>query len=216
MTYLDIVNAVLRRLREDDVATVTETSYSTLIGEFVKHALSEVEDAWDWNALRTTIQVTTAASDFSYSLVTAGHSYKVFDVHEDNNDYDLIKGTYHQMNHWLLTGANEGAPRYWDINGHDANGDPVVNLFPVPDDVYLVNFNMKVKTDLSADTDGTTVIYIPWLPVVLKATQLAVNERGEDGGLTIASLEPQYLSALANAISYDAALHADETMWEVM
>jgi len=60
------------------------------------------------------------------------------------------------------------------------------------------------------------VIYIPWLPVVLKATQLAVNERGEDGGLTIASLEPQYLSALANAISYDAALHADETMWEVM
>lgn len=217
MTYLDIVNSVLRRLREDEVATVNESSYSKLIGEFVRQALSEVEDAWDWNVLRSTIQITTAADDFSYVLTGAGTSFKVFGVHEDTLDYDLTKAGYNQMNHWLLDDDRPSdQPMYWDVNGKDSNGDPVINFYPVPDlSTYKVNFNLKIKTDLSSDTAGTTAIAVPWLPVVLKATQLAVNERGEEGGLTVASLEPQYTSALANAVVYDAALNEDETVWEV-
>jgi len=217
MNYLQLVNKVLIRLREDQVAAVNESDYSSLIGEFVQHALSEVEDAWDWNVLRGTIQVTTAADNFSYVLDGAGIGFKVFDVHEDNNDYDLNKATYHQMNHWLLSADNmvTGAPLYYDFNGKDSTGDPVVNFFPVPDGEYKINFNMKMKTDLSADLTGTTIIMVPWLPVVLKATALAINERGEDGGLTVAGLSTQYDSVLANAVSYDAALNADETMWEV-
>jgi hypothetical protein len=35
MTYLEAINSVLRRLREDEVATALESSYSALIGDFV-------------------------------------------------------------------------------------------------------------------------------------------------------------------------------------
>lgn len=35
MTYLEIINAVLRRLRETEVTDVNETDYSKLIGEYV-------------------------------------------------------------------------------------------------------------------------------------------------------------------------------------
>ena len=35
MTYLQLDNSVLRRLREDEVTTVGQNSYSKLIGEFV-------------------------------------------------------------------------------------------------------------------------------------------------------------------------------------
>ena len=35
MTYLDIVNNVLRRLRESTVSDITETTYSTMVGDFV-------------------------------------------------------------------------------------------------------------------------------------------------------------------------------------
>jgi len=61
MTYLEIVNSVLRRLREREVLSVSESSYSKLIGDFVNDARNEVETAWGWSALRTTLTLTTTA-----------------------------------------------------------------------------------------------------------------------------------------------------------
>ena len=54
MTYLNLVNNVLRRLREDEVSSVTDNTYSKMVGDFVNDAKKMVEDAWDWSALRTT------------------------------------------------------------------------------------------------------------------------------------------------------------------
>jgi hypothetical protein len=42
MTYLELVNAVLRRLRVDQVTSVAETDYSLLIGDFINDAKSSV------------------------------------------------------------------------------------------------------------------------------------------------------------------------------
>jgi hypothetical protein len=61
MTYLQIINAVLRRLRETEVTDVNETDYSKLIGEYVNSVKKEVEAAWDWNALRTTLTLNTTS-----------------------------------------------------------------------------------------------------------------------------------------------------------
>ena len=66
MTYLQLVNSVLRRLREDEVTSVSQNSYSKLIGEFVNDAKRSVEDAYDWTALRTTLTVTTDDTTFNY------------------------------------------------------------------------------------------------------------------------------------------------------
>jgi len=53
MTYLELVNNVLRRLRETEVTTVQSTAYSKLIGDIVNDAKRLVEDAWDWKVLNT-------------------------------------------------------------------------------------------------------------------------------------------------------------------
>jgi hypothetical protein len=52
-TQLETVNRVLRRLREDQVATVTENTYSILIAEFVNAAIEEVRDAHVWARFKT-------------------------------------------------------------------------------------------------------------------------------------------------------------------
>ena len=49
MTYLQIVNKVLRRLRENEVSSINENPYSLLIGDLVNVVKREVEDAWDWD-----------------------------------------------------------------------------------------------------------------------------------------------------------------------
>ena len=36
MTYLELVNNALRRLRETEVSSVPQTSYSTMVGDFIK------------------------------------------------------------------------------------------------------------------------------------------------------------------------------------
>ena len=72
MTYLNLVNAVLRKLREDEVSTVSETDYSRLVGDFVNDALSTVEASWDRSCLRSTITLTTVVDQSTYSLTDFG------------------------------------------------------------------------------------------------------------------------------------------------
>jgi hypothetical protein len=70
-TYLNIVNEVLRRLREDEVSSVTQNTYSKMVGDFVNDAKQIVEDSHDWSALRTTVVVPTVADTTEYSLTYA-------------------------------------------------------------------------------------------------------------------------------------------------
>ena len=67
-TWLELTNAVLTRLRETTVTTVSSTTYTSLIGAFVNEVKREVEDAWDWNRLRSSIDITTVASSYNYIL----------------------------------------------------------------------------------------------------------------------------------------------------
>ena len=46
MTYLDLVNNVLRRMREEEVSSVSESTYSKMAGDFVNDAKKLVEAAW--------------------------------------------------------------------------------------------------------------------------------------------------------------------------
>ena len=214
MTYLDMVNKVMRRMREDEVSSVSENDYSKLVGDFVQQALSEVEDARDWNALRTTIQVTTDAVSNAYGLTSAGTSYNILCVFDDGNDREIMKAPSSAwMTHRLLSNdLTNGEPAWYDVNGVDENGDPAVNFYPPADGEYTINFNMKVKTVLSVDTDESPV---PWLPVVLRAQFLAIDERGDDQGVSLEALDMQYRNALADAVGYDMALNEDENCWGV-
>lgn len=212
MTYLQLVNSVLRRLREDEVTSVSQNSYSKLIGEFVNDSKRTVEDAYDWTALRDTLTVSTDATAFNYTLVGSGNRMKILDVANDTSNFFLQYRTSHWMNNaFLINDAPTGTPQFYSFNGVDANGDNGVDLYPKPDGVYQVRFNVVLRTDdFTVDTDN---MLIPSSPVVQIATALGARERGETGGTSAAELFALADRTLSDAIAFDAAQHPEETIW---
>ena len=213
MTYLQLVNSVLRRLREDEVATVDQSSYAKLIGDFVNEAKREVEDAWNWVQLRSTIQVTTVAGTFRYTLTGSGNRYRVLQVINDTDDVEMRLAQYKWMNKQLTGTPQQAQPLYYDFNGA-TSGDVNTDMYPVPDAAYVVNYNMVIpQDDLSADGDELTV---PSWPVILGAYAKALSERGEDGGTAFAETVRMYNMAVSDAIAIDAQKVPHETVWEAV
>ena len=215
MTYLQLVNKVLIRLREDEVATVNQTAYSKLIGEFVNDALRQVEDAWDWSALRTTLTITTSDNIFNYSLTNSQNRVKLLDVINDTSNFFMqYRGSSWFNNIYLNADPASGSPQYFTFNGIDSNGDSMVDLYPKPDGVYSLRFNAILRTgDLSADADE---IVVPTLPIVHLAVALATRERGESGGNMTPELFASASQMLSDAIALDAGKHPEETVFEAV
>jgi hypothetical protein len=212
MTYLDIVNNILKRLRERTVASVEESVYSRLIGVLVNDAKSTIEDSWQWSALRTTLTATTEDGVFNYVLTGSNNNFTTLDVLNDTDDFFLRYATAHDMNGKFLTGTpTTGTPTEYSFNGIDASGDTQVDLYPIPDGVYTIRFNIvKRNPELTGDAES---LFIPAQPVLLLAYALAVEERGEDGGINPASAYNRAQVALSDAIAHDAQKHLEETIW---
>jgi hypothetical protein len=213
MTYLDIVNNILRRLRERTVSTVNETSYSTLIAVLVNDAKEEVENAWQWSALRTTLAATTEAGIFNYELNGSRNRLTVLDVVNDTSNFFMEYKSAHEMNDLFLNQTPEQSePRYYSFNGvSTADNDTLVDLYPIPDGAYNLRFNVVLRSvDLTTDNED---LVIPTQPVIQLAYAKAVEERGEDGGVAAVSAYRTAERALSDAIALDAAKHPEETVW---
>lgn len=215
MTYLEIVNKVLRRLREDTVDTVSQNTYSALVGEFVNDAKRMVEDAWDWSALRTTLTVTTSSDIFNYVLTGSGNRIELLDVVNDTSNFFMKYRDSHWFNKtFLVDEPATGSPMYYGFNGVDTNGDTAVDLSPIPDGVYSLRFNAILRApELSADTD---VVFIPTLPIIHMATALAIAERGESGGQSAAEALLVADRMLSDAIALDAYKHPEELVYQAV
>lgn len=210
-TALQLVNKVLRRLREDEVTTFT-SSYTKLILDFVNEAKREVEEAWNWTFLRTTKTVTTSAGTRQYALTGAGSRFRVLDVWDSTNDGRLALGNTQYFTEDIETNSTQGKPFAYRIIGRDSNGDPYVELAPVPDGEYTLTFYLFVpEEDMSATTD---TMKVPEWPVVMGAWAKAISERGEDGGQNTIEQQLMYKSALSDAIAMDESRVLEETTWQ--
>lgn len=212
MTYLQLVNNVLKRLRERTVSTVEENAYSTMISMLVNDAKQEVEQAWDWSALRTTLTATTSAGVFAYELTGSGDNMKMLNVVNDtSNVFMNYKSAEDFTNYYLNSSPTQGSPRYYSFNGLDDNGDTIVEVYPPPDGVYSIRFNLiNRQDDLASDT---TVLLCPSKPVEMLAYAKAVEERGEDGGASSSSAYATAARVLNDAVSLDQAKHPEELIW---
>lgn len=215
MTYLDIMNSVLRRLREEEVNNVTESTYAKMVGDFINDAKILVSQAADWSALRETITISTTASDNTYSLTNSGDNVKVMSVLNDTQNCFIEYQTKDWFNDALyIAEAVEGAPKYFTYNGLDSNGDTQVLVGPTPDGVYSLRFDVvKRQGDLTANADK---LLIPSAPVVHLAVALLARERGETGGTSTAeyfTIANQYLS---DAVAIDAAKHPEEMVFRTI
>jgi hypothetical protein len=215
MTYLNLVNNVLKRLREADVSTVTQNTYSTMIGEFVNDAKEFVEDAWEWSALRTTITVSTTADDYSYSLTGSGIKDKLQDAINDTSNLRMIQDSKARFNErqYISTSAT-GAPLYFTFTGVDGNDDRTIDVYPTPNGVYSLRFDMVVKEDKLSE-DATDCV-LPPSPIIHLATAMAVRERGETGGTSTQEYFAIANTSLSDAIALDAGHFPHETEWRAV
>jgi len=208
MTYLELINDVLVRLRETTVSTTTETSYSTLIGKFVNDAKRQIEDAFSWNALGQTITVTTAASTPAYSLTGAGQKFQVMDVINTTSNVGLINISFVDMNRKLnFTPLVNSIPTEFAFDGVDASYDTKVNLYPIPDGAYTIKFALTVPQ--ATLTSGSTVVLVSDVLVAQNAYARALVERGEDGGLSSSEAYLLYKSMLSDQIALEGTRYPE-------
>ncbi len=213
MTYLELINGVLRRLRENTVSANTETDYSTMIGDLINDAKTTVESAWEWSALRNTVTFDTVDGTYTYALTDCGQDSIFKEAINDTSNLFLQQRTktFFNSQFYNATPAS-GAPNYFTWNATDTNGDVQIDVYPKPDGVYALRFDMVTpQAALAADS---TAIKVPHNPVLQLAYGLALRERGETGGQSAAEQFGVAQIALTDAISIDANRYPAELTFE--
>ena len=211
MTFLQLVNETLQRLRETAVTSVSSTAYSIMMGHYINDAKRQVEDAWNWDALSASLPLTTAPSVSNYVLTGSGRRQKDVSVNNVTNRNTVTNVS----NKWIqdqqqLSQVQQGQPVYYAWNGSDGT-DSKVELYPTPDGVYSLSFNMVVpQVNLSADGD---ILTIPSEPVIAGAFARALVERGEDGGLASGEAYGMFKSVLSDYISIEKERYVENDSW---
>ena len=214
MMYLDLVNGVLKRLRESTVTTAPENDYSVLIGELVNDAKKQIELRHEWTALRTTLTFNTVVSTSQYTLTNA-YQNAIFKqaMNDSTNNYINQRDLTYFNNNTVLATAPSGSPTDFMFEGTSSDGYLKVKLNPVPDAIQAIRFDMIIpQVDLSADAD---ILSIPSNPVLQLAFGMALRERGETGGMSAAEQFQVADSALSDAIAIDQNRYQNETYYAV-
>jgi hypothetical protein len=208
MTYLQLINDVLIRLRETQVSTANETSYSTLIGKFVNDAKRQIEDAYAWNVLGQTLTITTTAGTYIYSMTGAGQKFQVMDAINTTSNVGLNNLSFVEMNRFQnFSVPINGIPDSYSFDGVDGNGDTKVVLYARPDNVYTIQFALTVpQATLSSDS---TSVLVPDVLVAQNAFARALVERGEDGGLASSEAYQLYRSMLSDYIALESTRYPE-------
>jgi hypothetical protein len=210
--YLELTNDVLIRLREPEASSVSDNAYVKLIARYINDSKRQVEDAYNWNSLSETLSADTSTDLFNYVLEGTGQRFRVIDVLNDTSNFVMQNANTRWMNEqFLLSTPSKGAPMYYNFNGTNADGDTQVDLFPIPDGVYNIRFNViRPQVELVANADK---LLVPHEPVILGALARAQAERGEDGGVQSAETYALFKQSLADAISLESARYVEEEAW---
>ena len=214
MTYLQLVNGVLRRLREKEVTSINQKVYSAMVGDFVNDAKHQVEGAWNWSQNRSIVDVATVADQTTYSLTGVGGDPVVHHVWNDTANLMMREMTEMQYKHHTYTSdMTVGTPDRWAWTELDGSGDTQVNVYQTPDAVYNLKFWVSsYQPTLDADSD---TLNVPSLPVILLAAAMLAEEKGETGGQTSKRYFEMADKALDDAVAYDASRSGRETEWRV-
>jgi hypothetical protein len=210
--YLELTNEVLIRLREPEASSVSDTAYVKLIAKYINDSKRQCEDAYNWNALSETLSASTSADIFNYVLEGTGQRFRVIDVLNDTSNYIMRNASTRWMDEqFLLTTPQKGSPMYYNFNGTNVDGDTQVDLFPIPNGVYNIRFNViRPQVELVTNADK---LLVPHEPVILGALARAQAERGEDGGVQSAETYALFKQSLSDAISLESGRYIEEECW---
>jgi hypothetical protein len=221
MTYRELINEVLIRLREDTILTdwsgnindsTTVSEYQKVVGAMINDSKRTVENFHDWLVLRETVNISTVSGTKNYSL-SSGQEFKIVDSINNTTGTQLVQVTRSYLNRQKYPTDPSGEPLYYGFNGADASNNLKIDLSPIPDASETISFDIiKAQDELKT---STTVIKIPEKPVVLGAWARAISERGEDGGTQTTIVAEEAMQALKQAIMTDSGNTQYETDWYI-
>ena len=180
LTFLQVINRVLGRLREGTVAANDSTTYSTFIGTLVNEVKSEIEDAYYWNSLRDTFSVTAVAGTTNYVLTNARAHSVVLDGWNTTTPGPLTRGTNADFNakFFGVTTVQTGPVQQYLPAGVDANHDLRIDVWPSPSSTNLLKLTVFVpQAELAADA---TVPLVPQSLLIEEVIARARVERGDE------------------------------------
>jgi len=221
MTFREVVNQVLIRLREETISadwsgdindSTTINDYQKVVASLVNDSKRSVEGYHDWLVLRETVDIATVSGTKNYSL-SSGQEVKIVDVINNSTGANLVQVTRHYMNSVRYPTDPTGEPLYYNFNGADSSNNLKVDLSPVPTSVQTLSFDIiKYQDEL---TTATAVLKVPSKPVVLGAWARAISERGEDGGTQTSLAAQEANESLKQAIMLDSGNTQYESDWYV-
>jgi len=221
MTFRELINEVLIRLREDTIATdwsgnindsATVTDYQKVIGSLINDSKRNIESYHDWLALRETVDVTTVSGTRNYNL-SSGQEIKILDVVNQALGTHLNQLSRSHLNSFKYPTENTGDPQYYAFNGVDSSNNLKIDLEPVPNKVHTVSFDIVKYQDTL--TLAATSVKIPSNVIFIGAWMRAVAERGEDGGTQSSVIAMEYKEILNQAVILDSGKTQYESDWYV-
>lgn len=210
MTFLEVVNDVLLRLRADTVTTLTNSEdYVKLVMKAVNDAVTNVENAWDWTALRTEVPINVIAGTYTYTLTGLGATPRIIEVYNsEGRELGWVDDKYARVQRLKV---GEGTPRAYYINGVDSNLDARLALYPTPGAADTITVYASPKSPrMSVDSD---IVKVPVQPVLLFAHAYLARERGEDQGTSTAEFLGEAQRSLSDAIALDAGNYPQDNIW---
>ena len=219
MTYRELINEVLIRLREETISSdwsgainnsSTVSDYHKVIGALINDAKRSIESYHDWMTLRETADIATVDGTKNYSL-SSGQEFKVIDVINNATGNQLVQVSKAYLNRTRYPTDPTGEPHYYGFNGADSSNNLKVDLSPVPTEVQTISFDIVKYQDVL--TSASTVLKIPSKPVILGAFARAVSERGEDGGTQSSLAAQEAGAAISQAVIMDSGNAQYETDW---
>ena len=221
MTYRELINEVLIRLRESTIASdwsgalnnsTVVSDYHKVIGALVNDSKRSIESYNDWMALRETVTFNTIVGTKNYNL-SAGQEFKVIDVINQSTGNQLVQVSKSYLNRERYPTDATGEPHYYGFNGTDSSNNLKVDLSPVPSTVQAIAFDI-VKYQDSLTTAGS-ILKIPSKPVILGAYARAIAERGEDGGTQSSLAAQEAASSISQAVMVDSGNAQFESDWYI-
>lgn len=151
ISYLNLVNSILRRINQAVITDVTSvTGHAQIVTNLINEAQLELFNEENWHSLYTTRTFVTVASTAEYATVTtAGSEFgRTIDLIDTTGNVILIEDVLRAFDEADPDADETGTPTHYAIAG--AN----YRLYPVPAGIYTIRDRYwRVPVTLAANTD---------------------------------------------------------------
>lgn len=162
-TVLQIINEVRRKNKLSPIATIDADSYGISLLNYLNDCVAEISDYGNWQETLQEVLVTAQSSVANYSLPSSVVVQNVHEVAYANRSAELRKISFDDIRR-LQRLSSYGEPNQWAVKGVDANGNPIITVYPVPNSTQAGNtFNILYfqKPPFYTTAQATTIPPFP-------------------------------------------------------